>query len=136
MAIKCLLQLFFSRKYYFFNYILQLRSMTSFSTVVDGSRVNFDGNSGNRSGLFCDRQMSRDPNIGTTKDKVQKLWKQAETFPATIQMSFSFGFSSYQNFFFTSCFLTSKSIKLSFFLKYRWRFCFLLIFLGNEKLFS
>ena len=65
---------FFSIKYYFFNYILQLRSMTSFSTVV-GGRVNFDGNSGNRSGLFCDRQMSRDPNIGTTKDKVEKLWK-------------------------------------------------------------
>ena len=43
--------------------------MTSFSTVV-GGRVNFEGNSGNRSGLFCDRQMSRDPNIGTTKDKV------------------------------------------------------------------
>ena len=60
---------FLSIKYYFFNYILQLRSMTSFSTVV-GGRVNFDGNSGNRSGLFCDRQMSRDPNIGTTKDKV------------------------------------------------------------------
>ena len=76
MAIKCLLQLFLSIKYYFFNYILQLRSMTSFSTVV-GGRVNFEGNSGNRSGLFCDRQMSRDPNIGTTKDKVQKLWKQA-----------------------------------------------------------
>ena len=52
MAIKCLLQLFFYIKYYFFNYILQLRSMTSFSTVV-GGRVNFEGNSGNGSGLFA-----------------------------------------------------------------------------------